>query len=448
MQTQASLAASAQPADLFDEQFEKQLFNKVNWRIVPLILACFVMAYLDRVNVSFAKLQMQSDIGLSETAYGLGASAFFVGYLLFEIPSNAILVKVGARIWIARIMITWGIVSAAMMFVTSETMFYVLRFLLGVLEAGFVPGVLYYFTRWFPAERRGRINNLFFSSIALCGIIAGPVSGAILKYFDGVYDLQGWQWLFLLEGVPSVLLGIIVLLVLDDHVKDAKWLTPDEKQRLSEILARDPQVDSTHLFGEALKRPVTYLFSLIYFGLCMGIYGFLFWMPQLVKTAGTTDPFMIGLITSFPYIVALIGTILLGRTSDRTGERRWHLTGCALAVAIGYVLSAAYEHSTLVLVFGMTIAATGIIASFGIFWIFPARVLTGAAAAAGVALINSFGQIGGLIAPYMVGKVKDMTGSASMGLYTIAITCAVTAVLIAYGIPKKIRFRDAGTQKP
>lgn len=444
MQAQASLVASEQPVDLLDEA---RILNKVSWRIVPLILACFVVAYLDRVNVSFAKLQMQSDIGLSDAAYGLGASAFFIGYLLFEIPSNAILVKVGPRLWIARIMITWGLVSAGMMFVRSENMFYFLRFLLGVLEAGFVPGVLYYFTRWFPAERRGRINNLFFGSIALCGIIAGPVSGGILKFFDGAHGLPGWQWLFLLEGVPSILLGVVVLLVLDDHVKDAKWLTQDEKRRLSEILARDSQVGNTHSFAAALKLPITYLFSLIYFGLCMGIYGFLFWMPQLIKTAGTTDPFMIGLLTSLPYIVALIGTILLGRTSDRTGERRWHLTGCALAAAIGYVLSAAYGNNTVILVIGMMIAATGVIASFGIFWIFPARVLTGAAAAAGVALINSIGQIGGLIAPYMVGKVKEVTGSASMGLYTIALTCAVTALLIAYAIPRNIRFRDVGAQR-
>src|SRR5690606_734087 len=250
-------------------------------------------------------------------------------------------------------MITCGIVSASMMFVRSETSFYLLRFLLGVLEAGFVPGVLYYFTQWFPAERRGRINNLFFGSIALCGIIAGPLSGGILKFFDGVHGLPGWQWLFLLEGVPSIFLGVVVLMTLDDRVEDAKWLSQDEKRRLSAILARDPQVDSTHSFAEALKRPVTYLFSLIYFGLCMGIYGFLFWMPQLIKTAGTSDPFMIGLITSLPYMVALIGTILLGRTSDRTGERRWHLTGCALAAAIGYVLSAAYGNNTLILVIGM-----------------------------------------------------------------------------------------------
>ena len=439
-----SWVEAGQSAEVVDDA---KIFSKVAWRIVPLILACFVVAYLDRVNISFAKLQMQAQLGLSEAAYGLGASAFFAGYLLFEIPSNAVMARVGARRWIARIMITWGVTSAATMFVRTEGWFYFSRFLLGVLEAGFVPGVLYYFTQWFPAARRGRINNLFFGSIALCGIIGGPISGGILKFFDGLHGLPGWQWLFLIEGVPSIVLGLIVLLVLDDRVEDAKWLAPDEKQRLSAIIARDRRVDSTHSFVEALKRPVTYLFSLIYFGLCMGIYGFLFWMPQLIKTAGTTDPFMIGLITALPYLTAMIGTVVLGRTSDRSGERRWHLTGCALAAAIGYVLSAAYGNSTVILVFGMMIAATGVIASFGIFWIFPARVLTGTAAAAGVALINSVGQVGGLIAPYMVGKVKDVTGSASMGLYMIALVCVATALLIAFAMPASLRFRDANPQR-
>jgi MFS family permease len=437
-----SLAHAAFPSDTLDQA---ALYRKVTWRIVPLVIACFIAAYLDRVNISFAKLQMQSQLGLSEAAYGLGASIFFIGYLLFEIPSNAILVKTGARRWIARIMITWGITSAAMMFVRTENWFYILRFLLGALEAGFVPGVLYFYTQWFPAARRGRMNTLFFGAIALCGIIGGPISGAILKYMNGLHGMPGWQWLFLIEGIPSVLLGLLVLAILDDRIEDAKWLSAVEKNALAAAIARDPKVDSTHSFIVALKRPLTYLFSLIYFGLCMGIYGLLFWMPQLIKTAGTSDPFIIGLITTLPYISAIIGTVLIGRSSDRTGERRWHLAACALAGMIGYTLSATYASSTVLLVLGLSIAATGIIASFGIFWMFPARVLTGVAAAAGLALINSVGQIGGVVAPYMVGKVKDVTGSASMGLYVIALACGVTAVLIAWVLPRRIGFRDART---
>jgi len=440
-----SIENAAISSDVLDQE---ALYRKVTWRIVPLIIACFIAAYLDRVNISFAKLQMQSQLGLSETAYGFGASVFFIGYLLFEIPSNAILVKTGARRWIARIMITWGITSAAMMFVRTEHWFYFLRFLLGALEAGFVPGVLYFYTQWFPAARRGRMNTLFFGAIALCGIIGGPISGAILRYMDGLHGLPGWQWLFLIEGIPSVLLGFLVLAILDDRIEDAKWLRAAEKQMLANAISRDPRVDSTHSFMVALKRPVTYLFSLIYFGLCMGIYGLLFWMPQLIKTAGTSDPLMIGLVTTLPYISAIIGTVLIGRSSDRTGERRWHLVACALAGMIGYAMSASYAGSTVLLVLGLSIAATGIIASFGIFWMFPARVMTGVAAAAGLALINSVGQIGGVVAPYMVGKVKDVTGSASMGLYVIALACGVTAVLIAWVLPRRIGFRDVRTGTP
>jgi MFS family permease len=435
-----SLAGAAPSADVLDQA---ALYRKVTWRIVPLIIACFIVGYLDRVNISFAKLQMQSQLGLSEAAYGLGASIFFIGYLLFEIPSNAILVRTGARRWIARIMITWGITSAAMMFVRTENWFYILRFLLGALEAGFVPGVLYFYTQWFPAARRGRMNNLFFGSIALCGVIGGPISGGILKYLDGVHGMPGWQWLFLIEGIPSVLLGLLVLTVLDDRIEDARWLNVAEKIALATAIARDPKVDSTHSFVVALKSPLIYLFSLIYFGLCMGIYGFLFWMPQLIKTAGTSDPLLIGLITMLPYISAIIGTVLIGRNSDRTGERRWHLSGCVFAGMIGYALCATYASSTVLLVAGLSIAATGIIASLGIFWMFPARVLSGLAAAAGLALINSVGQVGGVVAPYMVGKVKDVTGSASMGLYVIALACGATAVLVAWVLPHRIGFRDA-----
>jgi D-galactonate transporter len=422
---------------------EERLLKKVAWRLVPLIITCFVVAYFDRVNISFAKLQMQSQLGLSDAAYGLGASMFFVGYLLFEIPSNLILVRVGARRWIARIMITWGIASAAMMFVQNETMFYLLRFLLGVLEAGFVPGVIYFFMQWFPAKQRGRINSLFFGASALAGILGGPLSGGIIKYLNGVQGLSGWQWLFLLEGIPSVLLGVVVLLVLDDRIEDAKWLSPSEKSILSDALRREHKVQAAHSFGAALRQPVTYVLSLIYMGLCAGVYGIFFWMPQLVRTAGNADPMEIGFITMVPYLAAIVGIVLIGRSSDRSGERRWHLVGCVLAGLLGYVLCAVFGNNTVLLVIGLSIATTGLISSFALFWVYPPRVLTGIAAAGGIALINSIGQMGGVIAPYMVGRVKDLTGSASMGLYAIAVVCAVAALLIAWGLPKKIHFIES-----
>lgn len=422
---------------------EQRLLRKVAWRLVPLIMTCFVVAYFDRVNISFAKLQMQSDLGFSDAAYGLGASMFFVGYLLFEIPSNLILVRVGARRWIARIMITWGMASSAMMFVQTETVFYVLRFSLGVLEAGFVPGVIYFFMQWFPAKQRGRINSFFFGASALSGILGGPLAGGIMKYLAGVHGLSGWQWLFLLEGLPSIVLGFVVLFVLDDRIEDAKWLSAPEKTMLSNALNREHKVHTSHSFGAALRQPVTYMLSLIYLGLCAGIYGIFFWMPQLVRTAGSADPLEIGLITMLPYCAAIIGIVLIGRSSDRTGERRWHLVGCVLAGLLGYVLCATFGDSTILLLIGLSIATTGLISSFALFWVYPPRVLTGVAAAGGIALINSIGQFGGVFAPYMVGRVKDLTGSASMGLYAIAAVCGVAALLIAWGLPRAIHFIES-----
>lgn len=425
------------------EQEEQHLLRKVAWRLVPLIMTCFVVAYFDRVNISFAKLQMQSELGLSDAAYGLGASMFFIGYLLFEIPSNLILVRVGARRWIARIMVTWGTASAAMMFVHTEAMFYVLRFLLGVLEAGFVPGVMYFFMQWFPAKQRGRINSFFFGASALSGILGGPLAGGIMKYLNGMHGLSGWQWLFLLEGIPSVILGIVVLCVLDDRIEDAKWLKLSEKTMLSDLLRREHKVHSSHSFKDALRNPITYMLSLIYLGLCAGIYGIFFWMPQLVRTAGNADPLEIGIITMLPYFAALIGIVLIGRSSDRTGERRWHLVGCVLAGLLGYVVCATFGDNTVLLVIGLSIATTGLISSFALFWVYPPRVLTGVAAAGGIALINSIGQLGGVFAPYMVGRVKDLTGSASMGLYAIAAVCGVAALLIAWGLPRDIHFIES-----
>ncbi|CDY75186.1 Nitrate/nitrite transporter [Caballeronia glathei] len=418
------------------------LYRKVFWRFVPLFVACFVFSYLDRINISFAKLQMQSELGFSDAVYGFGASVFFVGYFLFEVPSNIILHRVGAKRWIARIMITWGIASAAMMFVQSETWFYLLRFLIGALEAGFVPGALYFFTKWFPSSRRGRINSFFMASIALCGIIGSPLSGAIMKFCDGLNGMAGWQWLFLLEGIPSVVLGLVVLAIVDDRIEDAKWLDAAEKRALAEQLSRDPKVGEVHSLKAAFREPVTLVMAVIYLFLAMGIYGLVFWMPQLVKTAGTTDTFAIGLISMLPYAVAGIGMILIGRHSDRTGERRWHLGACALAGAVGYVLCGFFPGNTVMLVLGLTIAATGIITSLGLFWILPTRFLSGIAAASGIALINSVGQFGGIISPYMVGKVKTMTGSATPGLYAIAVACLLGAVLILWGLPRRLYFRE------
>lgn len=421
----------------------EEIYVKVFWRFVPLLMICFVCAYLDRVNISFAKLQMQSQLGMSDAVYGLGASVFFVGYFLFEVPSNMILHRVGARMWIARIMITWGIASACTMFVRDETWFYVVRFIIGVLEAGFVPGVLYFFTQWFPAARRGRINTMFMASIALCGIVGGPLSGGIMKFVDGAYGLAGWQWLFLIEGIPSVVLGLILIAVLDDRIEDAKWLSAIEKSRWIQLIRTEKKSEAVHNFSAALREPATYTLSIIYMCLASGMYGLVFWMPQLIRTAGTQDTFVIGLISALPYAVAGISMILLGRNSDRTGERRWHLALTALAGGVGYILCGLFSQNTFALVAGLAVAATGIISAIGLFWILPPRFLSGMAAAAGIALINSLGQVGGIVSPYMVGKVRDTTGSATLGLYAIAAACFLAFVLIAWGLPKRLYFKES-----
>ncbi len=419
------------------QSLDDALYRKVNWRIIPLFIVCFLFAYLDRVNISFAKLQMQSDLGFSETVYGLGASLFFVGYFLFEVPSNVLLHKIGARVWIARIMVTWGITSACMMFVHNEFWFYTLRFLIGVMEAGFVPGVLYYFTQWYPGNRRARVNAYFKSSICLCGIVGGPLAGFILGHFDGVYGLAGWKWLFLLEGLPSVVLGFVVLWLLSDKIEDAHWLSADEKKVMLERMASEPKPESSSSFADVWKLPTTYVMSVIYLCLVMALTGLLFWMPQLIKSAGVADTFDIGLLTMIPYLIAAAGNLMIGYSSDKRAERRWHMAGCALLTAAGYLLCAWFPGQLLPLMVGMSMIMTGIIAWMPIFWTIPPRFLTGLAAAAGIALINSLGQLGGVIAPFMVGRIKDLSGSATPALYVLSGVCVLATMLVIWGIPAR-----------
>lgn len=437
------------PSEPFDEEaFEDRIYRKVNWRIIPLFILCFLFAYLDRVNISFAKLQMQSDLGFSDTVYGLGASLFFVGYFLFEVPSNMLLHKIGARVWIARIMVTWGITSACMMFVQSEFWFYTLRFLIGVMEAGFVPGVLYFFTQWYPSNRRARVNSYFKSSICLCGIVGGPIAGLILGHFDGVLGMAGWRWLFLLEGIPSVLLGIVVFWFVCDRIEDAKWLNEQEKQVVLARMAREVQPETPQTFKDIWKHPTTYVMSVIYLCLVMALTGLLFWMPQLIKSAGVADTMDIGLLTVIPYLGAVVGNLLIGASSDRHGERRWHMAGCAMLTAAGYLLCALLPGQLLPLMVGMTIILTGIIAWMPIFWTIPPRFLSGLAAAAGIALINSIGQLGGIIAPFMVGRIKDLTGAATPALFVLCAVCVLATGLIIWAIPDRYYTRETTHDKP
>jgi len=432
MPTQTATLGTADALSL-----EDKLYRKVNWRIVPLFILCFLFAYLDRVNISFAKLQMQADLGFSDTIYGLGASLFFVGYFLFEVPSNMLLHRIGARVWIARIMVTWGITSACMMFVQSEFWFYTLRFLIGVMEAGFVPGVLYFFTQWYPSNRRGRVNAYFKSSICLCGIVGGPLAGLILGHFDGVMGMAGWKWLFLLEGLPSVLLGFVVFWLVSDRIEDAPWLSTEEKQLMAQRMAEEPKSEASQSFAGLWRQPTTYVMSAIYLCLVMALTGLLFWMPQLIKSAGVDDTLHIGLLTMVPYIGAMLFNLLVGYSSDKRGERRWHMAGCASLTAIGYLVCAMTAGQLLSLMLGMSLIMAGIIAWMPIFWTIPPRFLSGLAAAAGIALINSLGQLGGIIAPFMIGRVRDLTGAATPALYLLSAVSVLAVVLIVWGVPKR-----------
>lgn len=425
-------------ADRFSGTTLDTLYRKVFWRFVPLLMLGFMTAYLDRVNIGFAKLHMQQDLLFSDTVYGLGAGIFFIGYFLFEVPSNVILHRVGARRWLARIMVTWGVLSALTMFVTTPMQFYVLRFLLGVSEAGFLPGVLLYLTYWFPSARRGRIIALCMMAVPLSAVFGNPLTGWIMQTFDGMNGWAGWQWVFLLEAMPAVILGVLVLKRLDDRVERATWLSEDERQTISDEITRDAATHEPMSMWQLMARKRVWSLTLIYFCLSMGLYGVSFWMPTIVRNSGVTDTLHIGLLTAIPPLFAVLGMVLNSTRSDRCGERRWHVAIPAFCAAAGFVMSAMWSGNTWVALCGLTIANVGIMAAVPVFWTLPTMFLGGAAAAVGIALINSFGNLSGFVSTYMVGALKDLTGSTDSGIYVIA-ACLLAAGLIALAQPKPIK---------
>ncbi|CAG9171950.1 MFS transporter [Cupriavidus pinatubonensis] len=420
-----------------DAAFEDATYRKVSWRLVPFLLLCYVVAYLDRVNVGFAKLQMLSDLKFSETIYGLGAGIFFIGYFLFEVPSNVILHKVGARIWIARIMITWGVISAAMMFVTTPTMFYVLRFLLGIAEAGFFPGIILYLTYWYPANRRGRTTTFFMTAIALSGVIGGPLSGWVMQSFDGHNGWSGWQWMFLLEGIPSILVGLWVLAYLDDRIVHAKWLTNEEKALLERNIAHEDAHKEDPPIRTVLSSPRVWLMSAIYFCFVMGLYGVSFWLPTIIKQTGVKSALDIGLLTAIPYGCAVVGMVLFAFSADRSGERRWHIAIPAVAGALGLLLSVYWHDSTALAMVALTLATIGILTTLPLFWSLPTAFLAGTGAAAGIALINSLGNLAGFLSPYAVGWLKDLTHTTDSGMYLLA-ACLVVGAALTLSVPARL----------
>lgn len=433
---------AGQPAVPLTPLDEATVVRKVAWRIMPLIMVCYLFAFFDRINISFAKFQLQGDLGLSDTAYGLGASLFVVGYVLFEVPSNLFLYKVGARRWIARIMISWGLATTLMVFVGSEWQFYALRFVIGAMEAGFAPGVLYYLTLWFPASHRGRITSLLFLASAFAGLFGAPISGLILGGMDGVFGIRGWHWLFVLGGLPCVALGLVVLARLKDRIADAGWLSGPEKELLAGRVAKANQHGGGHSLLGAIKTPGFLMLGVIYFLIQVGSYGLNFWAPHLIRSAGTQNPAVIGLLTAVPYICGAICMVVVGRLSDASGERRKFVIGLMLLAAVGFFSAGLFDKHTAWLVLALGVMGAGVVAAIPAFWALPPKLLTGAGAAGGIALINTMGQLGGIVSPVMVGRIKDLTGSTTPALYAIGAMTLLCALILAFALPERLRQKE------
>lgn len=409
--------------------FENAAYAKVTWRLLPFLFICYVAAYLDRVNVGFAKLQMLSDLKFSESVYGLGAGIFFIGYFVFEVPSNILLHRVGARLWISRIMVTWALVSAASLFVKTPATFYALRFLLGVAEAGFFPGIVLYLTYWYPSARRGRMNALFMVGIPVAGVLGGPLSGWIMQALNGAQGLSNWQWLFLLEALPSLVLGIVTLFVLPNGIRAASWLDERQKQLLEENIASDGCAHAEASLRSIVSNGRVWRLAAIYFCCMMGLYGASFYLPTLVKAAGVKDVLDVGLLTAVPYAVAIVSMILVARSSDRRNERRWHLAMAAVAAAAGFYASTLHTGNLALALFTLSLGTAGVLSMMPVFWTYPSSVLTGTAAAAGIAMINSIGNLAGFVSPSIIGWMKDVTHSTNAGLVIVAAALFVGAVL-------------------
>ena len=412
-------------------QLGRATLAKVGWRLLPFLLLLYIVAWIDRVNIGVAALQMKPDLGLSDTVFGFGAGIFFAGYFLFEVPSNLILVRVGARFWIARIMITWGILSVLMMFVQGPTSFYVLRFLLGVAEAGFLPGIIYYLGSWFPGAERARAVSWFMVAIPLASVIGQPLSGLLLE-LDGWHGLQGWHWLFLLEGLPAVALGFVVLAYLPDSPDKAKWLAPTERKWLTERISGEQRTAQVRHgsggWSTAFSHPTVWLLAVVLFACQTGNYGLQFWIPQIVQGLSGYGNLTTSMIAALPYAAAAVGMILIGRSSDRTGERLLHVAIPSAIAGVAFIVGAQFM-LLLPAMIALTIASVGDLGTRGPFWALPTRFLTGSAAAAGIALINTCASLGGFFGPLAIGFLRDRTGGGNAaGLVVLGVLMLLAAV--------------------
>lgn len=431
-------AASHEAALALPTLNENVLYRKITWRLIPFLLLAYVVCYIDRSNVSFAYLRFKDDVGLSDAAYGLGAGIFYLGYVLFEVPSNMLLEKLGARATLMRIMVLWGLVSAATAFVSSPEQFYLARILLGVAEAGFFPGLILYLTYWFPASRRASVTSLLMVSLCVAGMIGGPLSGGILHAFDGSTVMKSWQWMFLIEGLPAVIIGVVAFFYLNDGPAQAKWLTDEEKAVVLTNLEHDQQGKvqqhgSKAVFIKLLTDPKVFIASVAYFFSPWALSVLNFWGPAIIKQSGIDNPFTIGLLSIIPNLAGAIAMIYVGRRSDRRGERRWHFMGSVTVTAIGALMLALFHDNWMAAILFLTLVGIGQYAAFAVFWTIPPTYLSRTTAAAGIAIISSLGQISGLLSSWFLGLLKEATGSMVTGLYLVALIQILTGLLIVIG---------------
>ena len=443
MKSELAAGAPAEPGGL-DVAGQRAVLSAINWRLLPLLFFCYVIAYVDRINLGFAKLHLREVLGVNEAVfgavYGLGAGLFFIGYFLFEVPSNLMMQRIGARIWIARIMVVWGLVSMAMMFIKTVPMFYAMRFLLGAAEAGFFPGVILYLTYWYPAKERARTIALFATGGVVAGIVGSPISGAILG-LDGKAGLAGWQWLFVLEALPAVIMGLALLFILPNGPQHVGWLSVPQKAWLRARLAEEAEGSRPaheHRFMDVVTSGRVWLLCLLYFLMNIGSYGYELWLPSIIKSFSGKSDAIVGWINAIPYVIAAIVMLLVGRYSDRTGERRGVVAAAAISSAVGFALSAYFTNPYLALA-SLALAFAGIKSTIGPFWALTTSFLTGPAAAGGIALINSVGNLGGFAGPYVVGMTKDRTGSNLVALLFLgsALLCMGLLALTLRAVPRQ-----------
>lgn len=420
-----------------DNAFAAATYRKVTWRLIPLLFVCYILAYLDRVNVGFAKLSMGAEPWFSEAVFATGSGIFFIGYFIFEVPGNILLHKVGARLWIARIMIGWGIVSALLAMSSSATSFYTLRFLLGIAEAGFFPGIILYLMFWFPRQHRARMVALFMTAITLAGVFGSPFSGWLLEVSEGWHGLKAWQWLFILEGLPSVLVGACVPFLLTDRPEEAHWLTAKEKELLHAELAAEERVKAAqghqnHRVRDAFKSPQVWICCVIYFCIVVGLYGASFWLPEIIRSTLTTNKWHVGLYAAIPWGCAAVGMVVVSRHSDRTGERRWHIGLSALIAAVAFAISGVKGLPPALVIAALAVAITGVMSAIACFWALPTAILSGTAAAAGIAWINSVGNLAGHFSPEMVNWLKSRY-DMGVALIGIGVMLAISAFIVLLG---------------